>query len=559
MRKFYDFLGKYKYFLIGLFLSTFILWPIARPGFYVHHDDVQVIRLYEMDKCIKDLQIPCRWVPDLGGEYGYPLFNYYAPLPYYFGEVFNLISGNLLFSVKMMLIASLIGSYIFMYLLAREFWGEKGGVLSALFYVYVPYHAADLYVRGAMGELWALMFFPLIFWTSFRLFKKISFKRLVLAGLSFSLLVVSHNLSALIFTPILILYVFLLYIKRRNKKFLQYALFALIIGLLLSSFYWIPALAEKKYVHVDTTTMGYFSYTEHFKGLRKLLGRSWDWGPSIREIPGGEKDANWYQIGWVHIALWLVSLLVSLVLFREKKKRWLSYLLWFIGIGVVFSIFMVNPRSLFVWKLIPPLKFLQFPWRFLMFIAFFVSLSAGSIFLLVKKKISIFAWVFLMILVVSYNFSYFKPREFVNITSENYLKGDNWDEQIKRSIFDYLPIYAEMPPAELATRNYSIISGDVKIENFSEGTNWFKFDALARSSSTVQISQYYFPGWKIYINNDQANIDYSNDLGLITVNLPAGQSVLKARLTNTPIRTISNLLTVISIAFLVYLIKRKDV
>ena len=289
MRKLYDFLNKYKYFWIGLILSILVLWPIARPGFYVHHDDVQVIRLYEMDKCIKDLQIPCRWVPDLGGEYGYPLFNYYAPLPYYFGEVFNLISGNLLFSVKMMLIASLIGSYIFMYLLAREFWGEKGGVLSALFYVYVPYHAADLYVRGAMGELWSLMLFPLIFWTFFRLFKKISFKRLALAGLSFSLLVVSHNLSALMFTPILILYVFLLYIKRKNKKFLRYALFALIIGLLLSSFYWIPALAEKKYVHVDTTTMGYFSYTEHFKGLRKLLSRSWDWGPSIREIPGGEK------------------------------------------------------------------------------------------------------------------------------------------------------------------------------------------------------------------------------------------------------------------------------
>ncbi len=76
-----DFLIKHKEFLLGLLLTLSLLWPLMAGPYFTHHDDVQVIRLYEMDKCFKDHQIPCRWVPDLGGLYGYPIFNYYAPMP----------------------------------------------------------------------------------------------------------------------------------------------------------------------------------------------------------------------------------------------------------------------------------------------------------------------------------------------------------------------------------------------------------------------------------------------------------------------------------------------
>ena len=72
-------------FILGLVLSLSLLWPLLVAPSFKHHDDVSIIRLYEMDRCFKDGQIPCRWVPDLGNLYGYPLFNYYAPLPYYFG------------------------------------------------------------------------------------------------------------------------------------------------------------------------------------------------------------------------------------------------------------------------------------------------------------------------------------------------------------------------------------------------------------------------------------------------------------------------------------------
>ncbi|MBU1032095.1 hypothetical protein KKE03_04230, partial [Patescibacteria group bacterium] len=122
------------YFFIGLLLTLSLLWPLFTAPYFIHHDDVQVIRVYEMDKCFKDGQIPCRWVPDLGGLYGYPIFNYYAPLPYYFGELIYFLTGSLLISAKTMFALSFLGAYIFMYLLGSKMWGKMGGSISAVFY-----------------------------------------------------------------------------------------------------------------------------------------------------------------------------------------------------------------------------------------------------------------------------------------------------------------------------------------------------------------------------------------------------------------------------------------
>src|SRR3990172_3966639 len=118
------------------------------------HDDTQVVRVQQMAQALRDGQFPVRWVADLGYGYGYPIFNFYSPLPYYIGGFFNLIGFDALVATKIMFALGILLSGIFMYFLAREFWGEVGGIVSGLFYVYAPYHALDIYVRGAVDEFW---------------------------------------------------------------------------------------------------------------------------------------------------------------------------------------------------------------------------------------------------------------------------------------------------------------------------------------------------------------------------------------------------------------------
>ena len=60
--------------LIVAIIPTF--YSLLKQDYYVMHDDTQMIRQLEFEKCLKDGQIPCRWTPDLGFGYGYPLFNF---------------------------------------------------------------------------------------------------------------------------------------------------------------------------------------------------------------------------------------------------------------------------------------------------------------------------------------------------------------------------------------------------------------------------------------------------------------------------------------------------
>lgn len=543
---------EHKEFFIGLLLSLSLLWPLFAGDYFTHHDDVQVIRLFEMDKCVKDFQIPCRWVPDLGGLYGYPIFNYYAPLPYYFGELIYLFSNNLIFSVKVMFAVSFLGSYIFMYLLGTKLWGKMGGSLAAVFFEFAPYHAVDFYVRGAMGEMWALMFFPALFWALVKLEEKTNIIYLLTVGIFIFALLTSHNLSAMIFLPLSIIWAAILFFKKRNQRFILFSLSALTIGMVLSAFYILPAYVEKNLVHLETTVQGYFSYTEHFKGFKKLfLERSWGWGSSIREVPGGEKDGLSFQMGWVHLLGWLMALVGTVALWR--KSKWLTASFLFFSAVILLSVFMINPRSEFIWRVVEPLKYLQFPWRFLILVIFFISVASGAIFAL-NFKYKKLCWYLLIVAVVSFNFSYFRPERFIQTNDQKLLSGEDFDRQIKRSIFDYLPIYAKEPPAELAKQRYQILTGDSQISNFKEGTNWISFNATTNTHTIIRLSQYYFPNWKIFIDGKETVVEYKNNsLGLMTIILGKGNYEIKAKLYNTQIRSIGNLLTLAGLVTFVIL------
>src|SRR3989344_5228562 len=159
---------KKALFVLLLILTIPAISSLLRPGYFPMHDDMQAMRLLQMDKCIKDGQIPCRWVPDMGYGYGYPQFNYYAPLPYYAMEGFHLLGFSFLDSVKVFFVLTVIISAWGMYLLGSTLWGRGGGFLSALFYVYLPFRAVDMYARGAVGELAAFSILPFIFLYSYR-------------------------------------------------------------------------------------------------------------------------------------------------------------------------------------------------------------------------------------------------------------------------------------------------------------------------------------------------------------------------------------------------------
>ncbi|EKD62165.1 MAG: hypothetical protein ACD_52C00280G0001, partial [uncultured bacterium] len=135
---------KHRIFILLLVLIIPSFANLLRPGYFPMQDDLQAMRLHQMDKCFRDFQIPCRWVPDMGYGYGYPQFNYYAPGVYYLGEVFHLVGFQFVDVVKILFIIGFVLSGIFMYVLVREIFGELPALVASLFYVYGPVRAVQV-------------------------------------------------------------------------------------------------------------------------------------------------------------------------------------------------------------------------------------------------------------------------------------------------------------------------------------------------------------------------------------------------------------------------------
>jgi hypothetical protein len=153
---------KIKEWAILTILIIPSILSLLHPGFFGASDDMHIAWLQQMDLALHDGQFPPRYVSDLSFGFGYPLFNFIFPLPYYIGEVFHVVGFSFTDSIKAVFVLSLLLSGITMYLLGRYLSGKWVGMAIAILYVYAPYRSTDIYDRGALGESLAFVFLPLI-------------------------------------------------------------------------------------------------------------------------------------------------------------------------------------------------------------------------------------------------------------------------------------------------------------------------------------------------------------------------------------------------------------
>ena len=539
--------------LIVAIIPTF--YSLLKQDYYVMHDDTQMIRQLEFEKCLKDGQIPCRWSPDLGYEYGYPLFNFYPPLPYIVGQFYRTLGFSFMNSVKLSAATQIILSTIFMYFLAKSLFGRIGGLFSAIFYAYVPYHALNIYVRGAYNEAWAAVFFPLIFYFSYKLIKTSKTKNVIGLALAYSGLFLSHNPMLLTFTPFFIAWtLFWLIIEKKitfSKKIINQLplftkfLFSGLLSLSLTAFFVLPMIFETKYTQIQSMFQGYYHYSVHFVSLFQLfISNFWSDGASVP----GPNDGLSFMVGYLHWTIPLLIVIFSLYLLIKKKpisnKIIISIFLSFLGL---FSIFMAHNKSTFLWQIFAPVQKIQFPWRFLNNTAFLLSLSVGVLPYIfhkyINKKTSIIISFLFIVVLFLLNFTYFKPLQSYSITDDQKFSGGNWTSQIASGIYDYLPKTANQPAKTAAIPYITKVDPKNSIINLSgqkKGTDWLFFNLFLNQDSKITISQLAFPEFQITDKGQKIDYQIEPEMGLMVLNLKAGEHQIYVKLKNTPIRTIAN-------------------
>jgi len=531
-----------------LIFSVFTILPFLRSGFFPIHDDTQVARVYEMAKGLSDTMLPVRWSTDLGYGFGYPIFNFYDPLPYYIGGIIEIVGFNALLATKIMMALGVISAGVSMYFLAKEFWSKSGGILSALFYMYAPYHALDIYVRGDVAEFWAYAFVPLVFLGLWKICKEERWRYVILSAISFAFIVISHNLTALMVSPFLVLFVLYLTLKARNRRVISYLLSAFIIAVLLSAFYWLPAILEMQYTNVSSLIGGGSNFRDHFVCLSQLWTSPWGYGGSTK----GCVDGLSFMIGKYHILLAsFLSVFALLALFLRRyfnsfsREKLIILVLAFLGFLI--SIFFTLQISQPVWELLRPMAFLQYPWRFLLLIVFFASFISGALFWvmenLVKKKIvTISLLILLSGFLVLVSMKFFVPEKYLQVDSQYYTNAYALQWRTSKISDEYLPKDFKRPQTQNGLANFANLnSNNNKLVSVNKKTQSINLTINAAKTGNITVPLAYFPAWHAYVDNSEIPL-YNNSKGT-EINFPKGQHDLKLVFKQTQVELLADLIS----------------
>lgn len=408
-----------------------------------------LFRLHQLYSALLQGVFPVRWMPDAAYGLGYPFFSYYAALPLYVAALFKLVGLSYVLSLKLTHLLGFFLAAVGLYGWLRSLGRSRLAAWSAAaVYTFAPFHLVNVFARGdSLNEFWAFAFYPLCLWAVQRIrnnqFQLSNLKSLVSVNslytvgnlvlplaIAYAALLFTHNISALIFSPFLGLYILIVALQptypspdisrlssdespstphspHHALRFRQSALFILhcsvgiALGLALAVFFWLPAIRETDFGQFGPVTQGYFNYANHFRG-RDLVQLT-----PVFNFDVGSATSTPFAMGFAQAVLTAIALVVIALRFIFNRPRPVSsnqpadnsatpsptsnpdvlrlsfpsslFIVHcsFLILGLLIATFMITRYSEPLWANLPLLPFVQFPWRFLSIQALFTSAFVG--------------------------------------------------------------------------------------------------------------------------------------------------------------------------------------
>jgi uncharacterized membrane protein len=504
-----------------------------------HDGEYHVVRFIEFDRVLRSGDLYPRWAPDLNFGFGVPLFNYVYPLPNFLASFFHLFGVNFIDSFKFVLFGAILFAGIFFYFWTKSIFGKKAAVVGATFYLFSPYMFVDAYIRGSIGEVLALALFPALLWSLTELFYNNKKLFLPISSIFLGLIIFSHNILALMFFPVVILYSLLIIFLSKNIKHLIIKLFLLTsLGLSLAAIFWMPALMETKYV----VGLQIFDFKNNFPESYQLLFPSWGSG----FFGGTAYNQMSVQIGVANL-LAIVIGIVAFVRLRGRKESKNIFIIFFLSLFLVITFLMLRV-SLPVWETVPLMNYFQFPWRFLSLIILSCSFIAAGCVFVFKQKIFVLVMFALPIL---FAYSYAHPAYFMNRTDSYYATRSNFIDGTNSVGNSFNTVWFRGEHSRVGTLTQS--NSNLLVKNITRNPTKYSFTVIASQSSKLVLNTAYFPGWNASIDGESKTAGFDPN-GILSIDVPKGQHNLRVFFSDTLIRKISLFVSIASVIFIITLI-----
>jgi hypothetical protein len=491
-----------------------------------------------------------RWAEWANWGFGEPRFVFYPPGSWMIGAALGSVLPWAVVPGTFIWLA-LVAAGMSMWKLAREWIPAPQAIAAALLFEVNPYHLVIVYYRSDFAELLAGVLLPLVVWGSLGTGRG-HWSRVPLLAVAFAGIWLSNAPAAVIATYSLALIFIVQCVLRRSLAPVVPGLTAMAGGFGLAAFYILPAAWERRWVQIAQALADNLRPAQNF-----LFTHA--------------SDPDFVRFNW-KVSSVAVGVLVTTgvaAIFAAKRRREFPDLFWVLAaLGIVAFSLMLPPSNL-LWRALPELRFVQFPWRWLevldLVFAFFVAVAIGGS---RQKRVSLLAGaiVFLaigaaataMILTgwwdsadvpaianaVHSGPGYEGTDEYAPLGSDRYELPGNPDET------ERVEGVSSVPADRIS--EFDTDSGDVvpvtnaklHVENWSAERREFTAETAAETTVAVKLLNY--PAWEIRLDGEDIPADIAPDTGQMLVDLPPGSHRVAIQFRRTWDRTAGGVISALS-------------
>ncbi|HJT69649.1 MAG TPA: 6-pyruvoyl-tetrahydropterin synthase-related protein, partial [Terriglobales bacterium] len=433
--------------------------------------------------------------------YGEARFIFYPPLSWTVGALLGLILPWKLVPAAYIWVVLMLAGWS-MFLLARMWLPQRDAIFAAVLYAANPYHLVIVYWRSAMAELMAAIYLPLLLLFVLRAEKdarRIVFplSLLMAAGWLTNLpSAVMMNYSAVLLAVI---------VAARQKSIANTLCIALslVLGALLAGFYLLPAFHEQSWVNISQVLA---------PGVRPL--------DNFLFTATEDADHNRFNLLISIVAIAEIVILAAVVAFRrrfEDRKLWVFLTLW-----SVFCAALMLRITLPLWDHLPELRFVQFPWRWLLCLD--VPFAIAITFVLRRwwMRAAVCALSLAVVLVVWHRV---QVPWWDNAADIQEMLDNQSDRIGNEGTDEYVPAGAD--PYDI-DKDAPLVRFEGHGDAHVAVQKWFAerrdFTATASSNGELILRLFNYPSWEVRVNGQEVNTEKTAHAGQMVIPIIAGEN-----------------------------------
>jgi hypothetical protein len=458
-----------------------------------------------------------RWAGLAHYGFGEPRFVFYPPLSWFLGAALgSFLPWKIVPSVHQWIALTLSGCSMF--LLARRFMERRDAIFAAALYVANPYYIVIVYWRSDFAELLAGALLPLLLLNVLRSERE-GRKIILPLGLIVAAVWLMNLPSAVLATYSLVLLAVIEAILRRSWRPLWVGASALLLGLALAAFFVLPAAYEQKWVEIV-----------------QVLS------------PGVRPQDNFLFTNNGNLDHDRFNLLVSVVTTAEigllmpagfLSRRWRARIpeIWFALApwGTAASLLTLR-FSLVFYRILPELRFIQLPWRWLLCqnVAFALLLTLASQRWLLRALACI-----VMLAVLVWVWHWAQPPWWDTAGDVAEMQDNQQDGIGYEGVDEYVPAGGDAYEINKDARRVTYDGpGNSRIRVTEWTPESISFSAYASQRGKLVLKLFNYPAWRVDLNGHSVQTGTRPVTAQMMIPVEAGESRVHIRFTPTPDRTL---------------------